>query len=302
MKAFISGIDGFTGRYLALELKTRGYTVCGVSHREPVVPLEFVDDFAICDLANKQALGAALARTNPDVVAHLAALAFVGHGDPSAFYQVNVMGTRNLLEALASLPNAPRCVLIASSANIYGNATEGILDEACPPAPANDYAVSKLAMEYVAKLYSARLPIVLARPFNYTGIGQDESFLLPKIIESVRRRAPVIELGNLHVSRDFSDVRMVVDRYRRILETPAAVGHTFNVCSGIAYSLDDVLSMIRKITGASFEIRVNPAFVRPNEVKVLLGTCAKLDALVGASEPIALIETLRWMLAAPAAS
>lgn len=114
----------------------------------------------------------------------------------------------------------------------------------------------------------------------------------------MRRRAPLIELGNLDVARDFSDVRNVVQLYRRLLEAPAAVGQTFNVCSGQAWSLNDVLTMVREISGHDFEVRVNPAFVRQNEVKTLVGSRAKLDAVVGEVPEIALRDTLRWMLEA----
>jgi GDP-6-deoxy-D-talose 4-dehydrogenase len=190
-------------------------------------------------------------------------------------------------------------VLLASSANIYGNATAGVLHESSVASPANDYAVSKLAMEYMSRLYYDRLPIVISRPFNYTGVGQADSFLLPKIVAHVRRGAPVIELGNLDVARDFSDVRLVVDAYTRLLQTPAASGSTFNVCSGTAYTLNDVLQLAREISGRDFEVRVNPAFVRQNEVKVLLGSRASLDACVGPLTTIELRETLRWMIESP---
>ena len=110
--------------------------------------------------------------------------------------------------------------------------------------------------------------------------------------------APLIELGNLDVARDFSDVRNVVQLYRRLLEAPAALGQTFNVCSGQAWSLNDVLAMVREISGHDFEVRVNPAFVRQNEVKTLVGSRAKLDAVVGEVPEIALRDTLRWMLEA----
>jgi nucleoside-diphosphate-sugar epimerase len=189
-------------------------------------------------------------------------------------------------------------VLLASSANIYGNSVEGILDESTPAAPANDYAVSKLAMEYAAALYANRLPLIIARPFNYTGVGQSESFLIPKITSHVRRKAPVIELGNLDVARDFSDVRNVVRVYHRLLQSPLAVSQAFNVCSGKAWSLNEVLTMVREISGHDFEVRVNPAFVRQNEVKTLLGNRTKLNEATGVMPEIELRETLRWMLEA----
>jgi GDP-6-deoxy-D-talose 4-dehydrogenase len=131
-------------------------------------------------------------------------------------------------------------------------------------------------------------------------VGQAASFLLPKIVTHVQRAAAVIELGNLHVARDFSDVRMVVQAYARLLQTPASVGHTFNVCSGRAYTLTQVLDLVRNISGTEFEVRVNPAFVRANEVKTLLGSREKLQTCIGALDAFELSDTLRWMLSAPA--
>jgi GDP-6-deoxy-D-talose 4-dehydrogenase len=299
-KVLITGADGFTGRYLAAELHAAGYEVHGLVHKAGTGSVAGVSALHVADLSDAARLTAVVQEVQPHQVAHLAAIAFVAHGDVDAIYRTNLVGTRHLLEALVQSKAPLDAVLLASSANVYGNSLGGILDEATLPAPANDYAVSKLAMEYVAKLYAERLPIVIARPFNYTGVGQAESFLLPKIVNHVRRRAPLIELGNLDVARDFSDVRNVVQAYMRLLEAPGAVGQTFNVCSGKAWSLNEVLDMVRKISGHDFEVRVNPAFVRANEVKTLLGSRAKLDALSGSAAPrvaeIPLHDTLRWML------
>jgi nucleoside-diphosphate-sugar epimerase len=298
-KILVTGAEGFTGRYLAAELQRAGYEVHGLVHK-PVSSSKVarVRALHVADLSDAAALAAVVNEVQPDKVVHLAAIAFVAHGDIEAIYRTNLVGTRHLLEALAQSKAPLDAVLLASSSNVYGNAVGGVLDENTPPAPANDYAVSKLAMEYAARLYAGRLPLIMARPFNYTGVGQAESFLIPKIISHVRRRAPVIELGNLDVARDFSDVRNVVQLYRRLLEVPAALGQTFNVCSGQAWSLNDVLAMVREISGHDFEVRVNPAFVRQNEVKTLLGSRAKLDAVVGEVPEIALRDTLRWMLEA----
>lgn len=289
----ITGALGFTGRYMAAELRNHGYCVSGVGSQPGTNP-----DYRQADLTDASAIKACLAELQPDVVLHLAALAFVGHGDANAFYQVNLVGTRNLLEAIAHMGKTPDCVLLASSANVYGNTTEGTLSEQAMLAPANDYAVSKMAMEAMARLWVQRMPLIITRPFNYTGVGQAENFLLPKIVSHFRRRAPRIELGNLDVWRDFTDVRALVQAYRRLIEVGAA-GETVNVCSGTSYSLREVLDLCGQITGHSLEIDVNPAFVRANEVKTLCGDASRLRQLIGDWDTPPLEQTLRWMLDAP---
>lgn len=290
--ALITGINGFTGYYLAEELRSVGHTVIGLGQ-------EAVESVIACDLLDRAGLADVVAQVQPEVVVQLAAIAFVGHGDVDAIYRTNIVGTRNLLEAVVKSGCKPRSVLLASSANIYGNATVEPIDETTSIAPANDYAVSKLAMEYMARLWFDQLPITIVRPFNYTGVGQSLSFLLPKIVDHFRRRAPVLELGNLDVVRDFSDVRSVVQRYRLLLEANQP-GEVFNVCSGRGYSLLEVVQMMRELSGHDPEIRVNPAFVRANEVHRLVGTRAKLDVVIGPVPDIPLRDTLRWMLEHPA--
>ncbi len=289
-RALITGIQGFTGRYMAAELEAHGYEVVGTGSQASTEPR-----YVQADLTDAVSLRTVLADLQPDVVVHLAALAFVGHGVADAFYQVNLIGTRNLLEAIAACGKTPDCVLLASSANVYGNASDGMLSEATPPAPANDYAVSKLGMEYMARLWQDRLPIVMTRPFNYSGVGQGENFLLSKIVSHFRHRAPVIELGNLDVWRDFSDVRAVVAAYRGLLEA-APIGQTVNVSSGVAHSLRDVIALCEQITGHHIEVTVNPAFVRANEVKTLTGDNSRLRRLVPGWATPALQDTLAWML------
>ena len=122
-------------------------------------------------------------------------------------------------------------------------------------------------------------------------------FLLPKIVDHFKRRAPVIELGNLDVIRDYSDVRMVVRCYRLLIEA-AQRGEAFNICSGIGHSLQEVISIMRKLSGHDLDVVVNPAFVRSNEVHKLIGSRAKLESAIGSSDSIPLQETLQWMLAA----
>jgi len=291
-RALITGIHGFTGHYLAQSLRAAGYRVFGTA----LSPSAEEQDVIAVDLSDRAAVQRMAEEVQPDVVVHLAAIAFVAHSDIEAMYRVNLLGTRHLLEALAGLANKPSAVLLASSANIYGNADVEPISEAVAPAPANDYAVSKLAMEYMARLWMERLPITIVRPFNYTGHGQHENFLLPKIVSHFKRGARDIELGNLHVWRDFSDVRMVVDSYCRLVESGGKLaGQTFNVCSGMGHSLGEVLDMMAGIAGYRINVSVNPAFVRSNEVVRLVGSNDKLQAAIGTLHQRPLAETLRWM-------
>jgi nucleoside-diphosphate-sugar epimerase len=177
---------------------------------------------------------------------------------------------------------------------VYGNATAGVIAESQPPQPVNHYAASKLAMEHLVRTWSDRLPIVISRPFNYTGVGQQPNFLVPKIVSHFVSRAPVIELGNLDVERDFSDVRMVAHAYHGLLENDCA-GETVNVCSGRPYSLRSIIDMMQEIAGYEIEVRVNPAFVRQSEVKTLVGSPDKLRAIVSDLNPVPLQQTLQWM-------
>ncbi|MCB5306749.1 GDP-mannose 4,6-dehydratase [Yersinia massiliensis] len=289
-RALITGIQGFTGHYMAAELSAAGYRVFGLGSQ----PSTKSDYFQV-DLLDAKRLNAIVEQVKPHLVVHLAAIAFIGHGDPAAFYNVNVVGTRNLLVALNTVADNIEAVLLASSANVYGNTQEGVLSEASAVNPANDYAVSKLAMEYMANLWTEKLPIIIARPFNYTGVGQSEDFLLPKIVSHFRHKASEIELGNLDVWRDFTDVRALVKAYLGLL-IAKPIGETVNVCTGKTYSLREVIALCEAITLHNISIRVNPAFIRANEVKMLCGNASKLRSIVKGWNAPPLEKTLQWML------
>lgn len=293
-RALLTGCHGFTGRYVAAELAAAGYEVIGLAHdgdppREGVLRANLLD---------RAAIARAVDEARADVVVHLAAISFVAHGDADEIYRTNIVGTRNLLEALADAGAQPSSVVLAGSANVYGNAAVEPITEDTPPAPANDYAVSKLAMEYMARLWMDRLPVTIVRPFNYTGIGQSENFLIPKIVAHFRRGEKTIELGNTDVARDFSDVRDVARAYATIVAR-APAGEAINICSGAAHTLEEVLAMMARIAGYAIKVSVNPAFVRSNEVKRLTGSNARLRELAGFAPAIPLEDTLRWMYAAP---
>jgi len=291
-RVLITGASGFTGRYVVRELEAAGYDVVGLSHGGDAS----IPNAISVNVLDRVALCAAIASVAPDAVLHLAAIAFVEHGDVDEIYRVNVVGTRNLLEALAALSSPPGIVVLASSANIYGNATVEPITEDTPPAPANDYAVSKLAMEYMARLWMAKLPIVITRPFNYTGLGQSEQFLLPKIVAHFSRGERTIELGNTDVSRDFADVRDVARAYVGLI-TARPAGAILNICTGVGHSLNDALDMMAGIAGYQISVRVNPAFVRANEVRRLVGSNKALQNAVGFVPASSLGPTLAWMYA-----
>lgn len=290
--ALVTGADGFTGTYVVSALQRAGYRVHGWVHRDATGP-----DTSAVDLLDRAAVAASVQALQPDVVVHLAAISFVAHGDAGDIYGVNVVGSRNLLDALASIATPPEKVVLVSSANIYGN-VGGTIAEDTPASPQNDYAVSKIAMEYMARLWQEKLPITVVRPFNYTGVGQSEKFLLPKIVSHFYRRAEVMELGNLDVSRDFYDVRCVAQAYVRLIAA-SDVRDVYNVCSGEEHTLRQVIEMMQRISGHSLEVRVNPAFVRANEVKTLRGDNRKLLSKIGPLPQFSLEDTLTWMYRNP---
>lgn len=289
-KILITGINGFTGHYLAEAFRAKGYEVYGLA--------QFVnrpgDGIYSCDLLDRQKLSTLMSQLKPDMVAHLAGTTYVGHHNPEEFYRVNVIGTTNLLEALTQPGLTPPRVLIASSANVYGTPDIEILSEAVPAAPVNHYAASKVAMEHMARTWFDKLPIIITRPFNYTGVGQEDKFLIPKIIGHFKRKEKVIELGNLDVSRDFSDVRDIAATYVRLLESNVS-SVAVNICSGHDVSLKKIIEDANKIAGYDIEVRVNPDFVRVNEIKRLHGDNTYLKQLIGDNSLIPFRDTLQWM-------
>lgn len=284
MKILLTGASGFTGVHFAALARAAGHKVVALD----------------CRLGDKAELRRQVMAAAPDSVVHLAAISFVGQADENAFYAVNVVGTMNLLEALIGLPQVPDRVLLASSANVYGNCEVSPITERQPPAPTNHYAMSKLAMEHMAHTYADRLPLLFTRPFNYTGEGQALHFLIPKLVSHFAQRASTIELGSLHVEREFNDASMVCDAYLKLLGygTP---GETYNVCSGNAYTVQYLIGLLEDITGHRMDVKVNPAFVRSGEVHRLCGSGEKLRNLLAGHhtelENPPLEITLRRMLA-----
>ena len=254
-----------------------------------------LDGQEACDITNAADVERAVLRVRPDYVIHLAGISFVAFGNAEDYYRVHVIGTLNLLNALDKLKIPPAKVILASSANVYGTPAVEVLHESLCPEPISHYGSSKLAMEHMSRGLFNRIPIIITRPFNYTGPGQAGRFLVPKIVQHFKDKAPFIELGNLHVSRDYSDVDDVVAAYIGLLQGDAR-SEVVNVCSGRSIALLEILNLMKEITGHDIEVRVNPAFVRNNEVPRLVGDPSKLRRMVTLTPPRPFRDTLQRMV------
>jgi GDP-6-deoxy-D-talose 4-dehydrogenase len=279
MRILLTGAEGFTGRHFKHISHSLGHEVIALK----------------ANLTDAAGVFAEVQAALPSHVLHLAAVSAVTHADEAAFYHVNLFGTQNLLKALCSLPVAPSKVLLASSANVYGNALVSPISEDYCPKPVNHYAISKLAMELMSISFSQQLPIVIGRPFNYTGVWHDNRFVVPKIVEHFQKRASLIELGNLDVLREYNDVRMVCKAYLGLLLL-GQPGETYNIASGRAASLRTIISALEGITKHAINVEVNPAFVRANDLAILSGSPAKIEALLGPLNHPSLEDTLSWMV------
>ena len=290
----VTGGNSFTARHLIPVLKADGLNVRQLCNSNDDVK----DQDLFADITDLEALRVAISGVDIDYVIHLAGISFAAHQRPLELYNVNVLGTENLLKAFND--NAPNVhkIILASSANIYGAQAQSnpVLDESLCPEPVNHYAVSKLAMEHMSRTWMDRLPITCVRPFNYTGRGQDEKFLVPKIISHFARKADAIELGNIDVARDFTDVRVISKCYLKILHAEKAIGETVNICSGRLTKLKEIAAFAEEITGHSLDIKVNPDFVRKSDIMELRGDPTYLHSLIGPVEHPEIRETLAWML------
>lgn len=291
-RVLITGAEGFTGNYLTKVLSSAGHDVIGTSLKKK----NNSSNIFYLDLKNQHSVIKLVNEIKPDVVAHLGAISFVGEDNVSNIYETNLLGTLHLLNALTNLKkHQPRSILLASSATIYGNNSLAILNEDVYPNPINDYAVSKYAMEKMAKLWMNRLPLFIVRPFNYTGVGQPNHFLIPKIVEHFKKKESSIKLGNIDVWREVNDVRFVVETYKKLIDLNPS-GQIINICTGHIHSLKEIIQCCEKITNYHIEIQIDPQLVRNNEIQSLRGDNTVLKKLIGNIHSPSIYETLTWML------
>ncbi|HTD33245.1 MAG TPA: GDP-mannose 4,6-dehydratase [Candidatus Elarobacter sp.] len=298
MRVLVTGARGFVGRHLTAALRERGHEVLATDHAAH-------DDALAVDVTDTLAVLGALELAQPDAVAHLAAQASVPDSlaDPGGTFRVNARGTLNVLDAARTLGEhgaRPR-VLVVSSADVYGTQPPAAypLRETTAPLPRNPYAASKVAAEALALAYarSFRVDAVVARAFNHTGPGQDERFAIPAFAAQLARVEAGVErtilVGNLEASRDVLDVRDVCAAYVLLLEGRGEAGEIYNVCSGTATTMRELLRRLIEIARVPVEVREDPARMRPADVPVSVGDPAKLRAATGWSPRIPLAAALR---------
>jgi nucleoside-diphosphate-sugar epimerase len=274
-RVLITGATGFTGRLLVGRLRQNGREVMAFSNG--------ADDEGVrnVDLRDFHSLTQAFSQIRPSAVVHLAGIAATDHSDIGEIYSANVVGTANLFGALAAVNIEPQIVVVASSAQVYAAPKDDApLTEDSPLAPQSHYAVSKRTAEDIARIYSSRFPVIVTRPFNYTGPGQSPSFLVPKIVQHYAEGKSEIRLGNLDLFRDFSDVGRVVEAYYRLVSEPIDPD-TINICSGHSVHLTDIPKILEEISGRTIEVITDPSLVRGNEPHVIAGSPSRLETLVG---------------------
>jgi len=301
MRIFVTGANGFVGRWLEPELRRNGHEVVATPGPD------------ILDIADRAALRRWLDDPGgpPDAVVHLAGMAFApdAGADPSEAFRVNVGGTVALFEVLRDIGIRPS-VLVSCSADAYGTPRPEDLPlrEDAPVAPNGPYALSKVAQEGAAVEASARhgFPVVVTRSFNHTGPGQRPVFVVPAMAERVmavkRGQATAIRAGNIDVRRDLTDVRDVVVAYRLLVEAAARGAlpdrcTVVNVASGEAATVREVIERLCALAGVTAAIEIDPSLVRKGDPPEIRGDAAMLRRLVGWRPQIPLGQTLKDQLA-----
>ena len=251
------------------------------------------------DLLDRRAVLEALSRLRPSAIYHCAGSAHVGDSfsAPERALRVNVLGTHHLLDGVRDAGLTCR-VFVTGSAMVYRHTTSPIGEDA-PIGPSSPYGVSKLAQEMLA-LRAADTTVILARPFNHAGPRQSPSYVTSSFAQQIAeieagRRQPVLRVGNLDSRRDITDVRDTVRAYRVLLER-GVPGRPYNVCSGRAYRVGDLLEQLVALSRASISIEPDPSRLRPSDDPIILGDCTRLRQETGWTARIPMSQTLRDLL------
>lgn len=302
MKALITGVNGFVGEYLASELINNGDDVYGsvivgkTKNKEiREYHLDITDAEEVCSL---------IENLQPDHIYHLAGQSNVGLSwkDPLLTFQVNVMGTLNLLEAVRSCSAHTRILIIGSS-DQYGIVSPDMcpISEDIPLNPKSPYAQSKMLQEQLCRFYTQTyfLNIIMVRAFNHIGPGQNPGFVVSdfasRIVNIEYGLSDKLTVGNLDAARDFSDVRDIVRGYRLLMKK-GTVGEIYNIGSGYARKISDVLDVLLSFAKKEIDIVKNPDLMRPSDAPIIYGDCTKILKDVGYKPQFQLEETLKEVL------
>lgn len=300
MRVFVTGIEGFVGTHLARYLKERGDEVYG-THYAPVRE-ELPATLFPCDINDFNAIKRALEESRPDWLIHLAGISSVAEAEknPIPTYQVNTLGTLKLLIAVHQLM-LPCRILLISSADVYGRGDKPH-SETDPLQPLTAYARSKYLAEEIARLYYQTwdMDIVILRPFSHTGPGQTDRFVFGRVASHIAKveqgkAPPILEMGDLEVRRDYTDVRDIVRAYISALENCPA-GETYNVTSGRPVLLRDGVEILLRLAREKIEIRQGVIEKRHYDIPFLSGNPEKFYRATGWTAQIPLEKTLSDLL------
>jgi len=289
VRFLVTGASGFAGRHLCELLTAGGHEVHAAVHTRSH-QIANTAGVHVLDVTDAGAVTRVVGEVAPDGIFHLAGQAFVpdSQNQPGRTFEINTIGTVNVLAAVRSARRGAR-VLAVGSGEVYGMIAETDLPigETCPLRPLNSYAASKAAADLAAYQWAVGegLDVVRVRPFNHTGAGQRRSFVCPdfacQLAEIERGERPArLSVGDLDVFRDFSDVRDVVAAYLCAWERGRS-GEAYNVCSGVARSVRDILDALIAMTGLRIEVAVETARLRPRRVPRVVGTAEKLHREAG---------------------
>lgn len=293
-KALITGIAGFVGSHMAELLLSKGYDVYGMSR--PRSKMDHIDSIKSklhledADLLDSHSLYTTLNKIKPDYIFHLAAQSFVptSWGSPAVTLEVNIVGSANVFEAVRQVGIDP-VIQIACSSEEYGLVLENEIPilETNPLRPLSPYAVSKLAMDYLGYQYfqSYGTKIIRTRGFNHTGPRRGDTFAESTFAKQIAliekgKQEPVISVGNLEASRDYTDVRDMARAYLLSVEK-CDPGDVYNIATGNAIKIADVLKLLLSFSKIKVEIRPDPARMRPSDVPVLIGDSKKFQEKTG---------------------
>lgn len=296
----IFGAGGFVGPYLAQEFIDSGYTVYG-SDIIRGDRLQQEVDFYQVDLLNAIAVRDLILKLCPDIIINLAAVSSVGQSwkIPQQTIEVNIVGTLNILEAVKDMERMSKILLIGSSEEY--DISEKPISETAILRANNPYGISKVAQERFATIYKVQygMQIYHVRPFNHTGVGQKDSFVLSSFCKQAAEieksgKPGVIKVGNLMARRDFGHVKDLMRAYRMIVESPYC-DTVYNVGTGKAHSLREMLNYIISLCTQPIKVEVEPARVRPIDNPIICCDYSKIKAELGWEPQYKVFDALKEM-------